>query len=140
MDTILQRAIRIAYSRALERATTAEQTRIKRALAIALDNRVRLYTGEHYAMVLSDSGKQWYTVRWDTQAKTGECNCVDHNTKAPNKRCKHRYAVWLIRKALKIMQESYYIDPINGVTCGNVLLSEMQRVSDGNIIDKICNR
>lgn len=135
MNKDLEKAVYYAKDLALEKFPD-EKGRITRGLNLVLKGNVTLHNlqGEIIASVLSDTGRQTYIVRKEA------CSCVDHNSKAPERRCKHRYAVWLIRKALKIMQQSHYVDPVNGVCCGNVLLSNLQKAIDGNIIDKVCSR
>jgi hypothetical protein len=93
-------ALRALAIRATERYP-GEQARIERGLLLALDGHVTLHE-DGTAMVGSASDSEvWYWI------ERGTCDCPDFS-RAPDGRCKHRYAVALVRKAQTQMAAPTY--------------------------------
>lgn len=133
MNALVTQAIHAAYNKAIAKYP-GEKKRIAKGLAIALSGKVQVNFGTLESVVPSGtvSDRKYKVTRQS-------CNCPD--SKAPEKRCKHRYAVWLIRRAMVDLHSSYYVhtSPEQGnVLLGNVLLSELQKIADGNLAAKVC--
>lgn len=88
-----------------------EKARIDRGLVLALNGHVTV-NADGSADVLSGSGAE---VAY--HVAHGACDCPDF-TRAPDGRCKHRYAVCLVKKALKAMAHYTTTTPSQGLVLG----------------------
>jgi hypothetical protein len=110
-----------------------EKARIDRGLVLALNGHVSV-NADGTADVLSGSGAE---VAY--HVAHGTCDCPDF-TRAPDGRCKHRYAVCLVKKATKAM--AYYTSTTEAqglVLGGHKATADAQREEDGDLVRKVCH-
>ena len=110
-----------------------EKARIDRGLVLALNGHVTV-NADGSADVLSGSGAE---VAY--HVAHGTCDCPDF-TRAPEGRCKHRYAVCLVKKATKAA--AYYTSTTDSqglVLGGHKATADAQREADGDLVRKVCN-
>lgn len=108
-----------------------EHARIDRALVIALNGGVTLTPDGSAAVQSSANAEVTYHVH------QGVCDCPDF-PRAPEGRCKHRYAACLVRKALKAT--AYYAtttDRQGLVLGGHIATAQAQREVDGDLAVKV---
>lgn len=103
-DTLFHAALTRAADKALNKYPD-ETARILRGLSIAEAGGVTI-TASGAAQVVSQRDETlWYQV--DARG----CTCTDAATHAPEGKCKHVYATWLVKKAHKLMnapRKAYY--------------------------------
>jgi hypothetical protein len=90
-------ALRALATRATARYP-GEQARIERGLLLALNGHVTLHDDGAATVRSGSDAEVGYTV------KQGTCDCPDFH-RAPDGRCKHRWAVSLVRKAQKSLAQ-----------------------------------
>lgn len=113
-----------------------EQARIDRGLVLALNGHVTLCDdGSAIVQSGSDSEVQYIVAH-------AHCDCPDY-TRAPEGRCKHRFAVALVRKAqAKPAQRIAYHATFKG-SHGVAIRDEQSHVwflSDTDIMVELCNQ
>jgi hypothetical protein len=129
-DTILRQLAAQATAR-----YAGETARIDRGLVLALNGHVTI-NADGTAAVLSGSGAE---VAY--HVAHGTCDCPDFQ-RAPDGRCKHRYAVCLVKKALRAAQ--YYTSTTERqglVMGGNRAIADTKRAEEeaaGGLVAIIC--
>jgi hypothetical protein len=143
MNTVHETSSTVQFDAALRQlaaqATTryaGEQARIDRGLVLALNGHVTVHA-DGSADVLSGSGAE---VAYHVAA--GTCDCPDFE-RAPDGRCKHRYAVCLVKKATKAMAYYATTTPSQGLVLGgNRAIADTKRAEEdaaGGLVYTICN-
>jgi hypothetical protein len=113
-----------------------EKARIDRGLVLALNGHVTI-NADGSADVLSGSGAE---VAY--HVAHGTCDCPDFE-RAPDGRCKHRYAVCLVKKATKA--QAYYTSTTDAqgiVLGGKRSIADKKRAEEeaaGGLVAMICN-
>lgn len=101
-----------------------EKGRIDRALVLALNGHVTV-NADGSADVLSGSGAE---VAY--HVAHGTCDCPDFQ-RAPDGRCKHRFSVCLVKKALKAMAHYTTTTPSQGLVLGgNRAIADTKRAEE----------
>ena len=96
MTTTMPLAALLAGTARAKAAYPLERLRIEKGLLLCLDEAVELRIDGSALVHSATEPDTAYTVRH------GRCECPDARSKAPAGRCKHLYAVALLRKAIKI--------------------------------------
>jgi hypothetical protein len=113
-----------------------EKARIDRGLGLALNGHVTL-NEDGSAEVLSGSGAEVvYHVAH------GTCDCPDF-ARAPDGRCKHRWAACLVKKATKAMAHYTTTTPSQGLVLGgNRAIADTKRAEEeaaGGLVALLCH-
>ena len=113
-----------------------EHARIDRGLVLALNGHVTV-NADGSSNVLSGSGAE---VAY--HVAHGACDCPDF-TRAPDGRCKHRWAACLVKKATKAMAYYTSTTPAQGLVLGgHKATADAKRAEDeaaGGLVALICN-
>jgi hypothetical protein len=106
-----------------------EQERIARGFKLAAYGHVQESANGY--LVLASKGTGQYAVG------RGVCDCPDFR-RAKMNRCKHRWAVALLRRAVRLQAETPGYYHWESVLLGKQTLADIQRRTDGNLAAKVC--
>ncbi len=101
-------ALRMATAQATMRYA-GEATRIARGLVLALNGHVTLHANGTASVQSGTNAEVFYHVHH------GHCDCRDAEH-APEGRCKHRYALCLVKRAMRLI--AALTDDLSSETCG----------------------
>ena len=114
-----------------------EHARIDRGLVLALNGAVAIREADGAALVQSASDPE---IAYEVHQ--GHCDCPDFE-RAPEGRCKHRWAVCLVKKATKAAAYYTSTTATQGLVLGgHKATADAQRAqeeAEGGLVARICN-